>query len=160
LAVFEFIGSQIASKYCELWPIVFDRRKFQLRSKKSSAIAMFDLATLHHFSRCNCVAICAALIPVNLLISTAVIVLSAIDQSPRQRQQLAVLGIFPGALLVSHVASWWLVGVVAPATILLPSLALLCTSINWACIWKPAIVQRAYAYIQTAHPNLNLPTLG
>jgi hypothetical protein len=138
----------------------FRSKKIPLRSKKPSAIAMFDLATLNHFSRCNCVAICAALIPVNLLISTAVIVLSAIDQSPRQRQQLAVLGIFPGTLLISHVASWWIVGVIAPATIILPSLALLCTSINWTCVWKPALAQRLYAHVQTAHPSLHLPTLS
>lgn len=109
---------------------------------------MLDLATLNHFSRCNCVAICAVLIPVNLLISTAVIALSALDRSPQQRQRIAFLGLFPAFLLISHVATWWVVGVVAPASFLLPAIALLCTTINWLCLWKPAIVQQQYGSLR------------
>jgi hypothetical protein len=129
-------------------PYSLPGKQIPLRSGKPSARAMLDLATLNHFSRCNCVAICAALIPVNLLISTAVIVLSALDRSPQKRQRLAILGLFPALLLISHVASWWIVGVVAPASFLLPSIALLCTIINWLCLWKPAIVQQQYGVLR------------
>jgi hypothetical protein len=109
---------------------------------------MLDLATLNHFSRCNCVAICAALIPVNLLISMAVITLSALDRSPRKRQRLVLLALCPALLLVAHVASWWVVGVIAPASFLLPAVACLCTLVNGLCLWKPAIFQQCYGSLR------------
>jgi hypothetical protein len=133
-------------------PYSLPEKQITLRSGKPSARAMLDLATLNHFSRCNCVAICAVLIPVNLLISTAVIALSALNLSPRKRQRLAILGLFPALLLVSHVASWWVVGVVAPASFLLPSIALLCTIVNWLCLWKPEIVQQQYGSLRNRFP--------
>jgi hypothetical protein len=109
---------------------------------------MLDFTALEHFSRCHCVAICAVLIPVNLLMSLAVIVLSALDRSPQQRRQIAMLAWLPALLLVAHVASWWVVGVIAPASFLLPFVALLCTAINCCCLWRPTIVQQGYELLR------------
>jgi hypothetical protein len=114
---------------------------------------MFDLDTLNHFSRCNCVAICAALIPMNLLVSTAVIGLTAIDYPAQFRQRLAVLGSFLGLLLIAHVTSWWIAGVVAPATIILPSLAVVCSIVNWSCIARPTFVRFWYLRLRPSHPS-------
>jgi hypothetical protein len=114
---------------------------------------MLDLDTLNHFSRCNCVAICAALIPMNLLLSTAVIGLTAIDYPALLRQRLATLGSFLGVLLIAHVMSWWIAGVVAPATIILPSLAVVCSIVNWSCIARPDFVQFWYQRLRPSHPS-------
>jgi hypothetical protein len=84
---------------------------------------MFDPSWIGHFSRCHCVAICAALVPLNLLVSALVIGLVARDIAPRWRRLLALGGLPLGGLLVAHVASWWVVGVVALPTIILPTLA-------------------------------------
>jgi hypothetical protein len=98
---------------------------------------MLDLSALHEFSRCHCVAICAALVPINLLISTAVIGLTMFNGSWAQRRWLSIGGALAGLLLFTHVGSWWLIGVVAPATFILPTLGLLCSAINWACLHYP-----------------------
>jgi hypothetical protein len=106
---------------------------------------MFDLTALHEFSRCHCVAICAALIPANLLISTAAIGLAVFDRSAAVGQRwLSRAGVICGLLLIAHVASWWLVGVVAPATFILPTLGLVCMGVNWTCRHHPAILQRLW----------------
>jgi hypothetical protein len=93
-----------------------------------------DFSTINHLSRCYCVAICAFLVPTNLLLSTAVILLTGLARSPQARRNLSIAGTFAAMLLISHVASWWIVGVVAPATFILPSLGLVCTVINWSCM--------------------------
>jgi hypothetical protein len=93
-----------------------------------------DLSTINHLSRCHCVAICAFLVPTNLLLSTSVILLTGLARSPSTRRNLSLAGTFAALLLIAHVASWWIVGVVAPATFILPSLGLVCTVINWGCV--------------------------
>jgi hypothetical protein len=93
-----------------------------------------DFSTINHLSRCHCVAICAFLVPTNLLLSTSVILLTGLARSPEARRNLSIAGTFAALLLIAHVASWWIVGVVAPATFILPALALLCTTINWSCV--------------------------
>jgi hypothetical protein len=105
-----------------------------------------DFATINHLSRCHCVAICAFLVPTNLLISTAVILLTGLARSPQTRRNLSITGTFTALLLIAHVASWWIVGVVAPATFILPTLGLLCTIVNWGCVKYSSI---AGYYIET-----------
>ena len=132
-----------------------------------------DLSTINHLSRCHCVAICAFLVPTNLLLSTAVILLTGLARSPKApaklspqtRRNLSIAGTFTALLLIAHVASWWIVGVVAPATFILPALGLVCTLVNWSCIKYSAI---AGHYIEAwvlsrfyRSPNLadSLPTI-
>lgn len=113
---------------------------------------MLDFSTINHLSRCHCVAICAVLVPTNLLLSSAVILLTGLAQSPsaklsaETRLWLSIAGTCTALLLIAHVASWWMVGVVAPATFILPSLGLLCTVVNWSCIKYSSI---AGYYIQS-----------
>jgi hypothetical protein len=117
--------------------IAVNRRQlqnFSLESKKHKKVAMLDFSTINHLSRCHCVAICAFLVPTNLLLSSTVILLTGLDRSPSTRRKLSLAGTFVALLLIAHVASWWIVGVVAPATFILPSLGLVCTAINWGCV--------------------------
>jgi hypothetical protein len=115
---------------------------------------MLDFSTINHLSRCHCVAICAVLVPTNLLLSSAVILLTGLARSPeaqaklsvKTRLWLSIAGTCTAMLLIAHVASWWLVGVVAPATFILPSLGLLCMVVNWSCIKYSSI---AGYYIQS-----------
>lgn len=95
---------------------------------------MLDFSTINHLSRCHCVAICAFLVPTNLLLSTAVILLTGLARSPQARRNLSLAGAFAALLLIAHVASWWIVGVVAPATFILPTLGIVCTLVNWSCM--------------------------
>jgi hypothetical protein len=108
---------------------------------------MLDLSALNEFSRCHCIAICAGLLPANLLLSTAVIGLTMFDGSWAARRWLSIGGLFCFVLLFSHVVSWWLIGVVAPATFILPSLGMLCSAINWACLTYPVSMGRFWRSI-------------
>jgi hypothetical protein len=105
---------------------------------------MFHLSALHEFSRCYCVAICAGLVPANLLLSTAVIGLTVVNGAMVLRRWLSLGGLCCCLLLLGHVMSWWLIGVVAPATFILPMLSLLCSAMNWACLSHPVAMNRVF----------------
>lgn len=130
---------RLPSKCCELLQITSILEKSSLESMKMHCghWLMLALSALHEFSRCHCVAICAGLVPINLLLSTAVIGLTMFNGSLALRRWLSIGGALACLLLLSHVGSWWLIGVVAPATFILPSLGLLCSAINWACLHYP-----------------------
>ncbi len=108
---------------------------------------MLDLSTLHEFSRCHCLAICAGLVPANLLLSTAVIGLTMFNGSRATRRWLSIGGAGCFMLLLAHVMSWWLIGVVAPATFILPALGLCCSAINGACLSYPVSMSRFWRSI-------------
>jgi hypothetical protein len=97
---------------------------------------ILELSNVAEFSRCHCVGICAALIPMNLLLNSATILLSATGQSPRSIYLVASLGILPALALILHVASWWAVGVVMLPTYILPLLAITCLSIDAYAIFS------------------------
>jgi hypothetical protein len=86
------------------------------------------------------------LVPANLLVCSAIILLTGIERAPHLRQRLMAIGSGLFALLLAHVASWWIVGVVAPATFILPSLGLLCTVINLSCLKYEKVMAQ---YIQS-----------
>jgi hypothetical protein len=105
---------------------------------------MLDVSTLHEFSRCHCVAICAGLVPANLLLSASVIGLTMFDRSIALRQWLSIGGAGCCLLLIAHVMSWWLIGVVAPATFILPALGLISSAVNWCCLNYPTRMGRFF----------------
>lgn len=90
---------------------------------------MFDLNTIAEFSRCHCIGICAFLVPINLLLASATLLLTALDRSPRLIYLLVSIGSFPALALFLHVATWWAIGVVMLPTFILPMLATTCLAI-------------------------------
>ncbi len=90
---------------------------------------MFDLNTIEEFSRCHCVGICVVLVPTNLLLASATLLLTALDRSPRTIYSIVGIGIFPALALFLHVATWWAIGVVMLPTFILPLLATTCLAI-------------------------------
>jgi hypothetical protein len=100
---------------------------------------MFDLNTIVEFSRCHCIGICALLVPANLFLASAVLLLTALDRSPRQIYPIVGIGIFPALALFLHVATWWAIGVVMLPTFILPILATTCLA-----IYAYAIVNRQH----------------
>lgn len=95
---------------------------------------------LGEFSRQNCLAICAALVPLNLLATLGTMIL-AYGHSP-WRWATGAIALTFAHLLILHVVSWWVVGVVMLPTFILPLLALLCLGINGLLLWRPAIMVR------------------
>ncbi len=103
---------------------------------------MFDLNTLFEFSRTNCVAICAFLVPANLLLTLRTIVFTGVRRPPDQVRQTAVLACIPALVMVLHVCTWWMVGVVMAPTFILLGLATTCLGINFWAIAHPQSMVR------------------
>lgn len=98
---------------------------------------MFDFNTLFEFSRANCLAICAFLVPANLLFTLQTMILTGLRRP--QRQVLAAVGLacIPAVVMIFHVFTWWMVGVVMAPTFILLALASTCLSINFWAVAHP-----------------------
>jgi hypothetical protein len=100
---------------------------------------MFELNSIAEFSRCHCIGICAFLVPTNLCLASATMLLTALDRSPRLIYSIVSVAVFPAIALLLHVATWWAIGVVKLPTFILPTLATTCLA-----IYAYAIVNRQH----------------
>jgi hypothetical protein len=95
---------------------------------------MFDFNTLTEFSRNNCVSICAFLVPANLLTTLLTIILTVFNRPTNQvRLAAGIASIFAG-VMVLHVYTWFIIGVVMMPTYILLSLAITCLLTNLGAI--------------------------
>ncbi|MDZ8187969.1 MAG: hypothetical protein RMX96_24350 [Nostoc sp. ChiSLP02] len=108
---------------------------------------MFDFNSLTEFSRNNCVAICTFLVPANLLFTILTMVLTALRRPSHQIWQSAAIASFFASVMILHVYTWFMIGVVMAPTYILMSLAISCLLTNSAAI----LVHRRYAHT----PNLS-----
>ncbi|AOY82410.1 MAG: hypothetical protein F6K63_28840 [Moorea sp. SIO1G6] len=94
---------------------------------------MFDFNILCDFSRNHCVAICAILVPANLLLTLQSIIFTVIGYPQVQVRKAALLACIPALAVIFHVCSWLMIGVVMAPTYILFTLGGICLSINvWA----------------------------
>lgn len=85
---------------------------------------------LCEFSRCHCIAICGGLVPFNLILSFLTLVYVVRQASPGLIQKNAIAVYGGVTLMVLHVSTWFLVGVVMIPTFLLPAFGAVCVAIN------------------------------
>ena len=90
---------------------------------------MFDLNTIAEFSRANCVGICAFLVPANLTFTLLTVTLSALRRPSVQVWQSAAIANLFALVMVLHVYTWFMIGVVMLPTFILMWLAFTC----WVC---------------------------
>lgn len=103
---------------------------------------MFDLNSLFEFSRANCVAICAFLVPINLLLTTRTMVFTGLQRPQSQVQQAAVLAGIPAVVMILHVCTWLMIGVVMAPTYILLGMATTCLATNlWATTYPQSMVR-------------------
>ncbi len=95
---------------------------------------MLDFNTLAEFSRANCVTICAFLVPANLLVTILTMVLTALRRPSHQIWQSAAIASFFASVMILHVYTWFMIGVVMAPTYILMSLAITCLLTNLAAI--------------------------
>lgn len=112
---------------------------------------MFDFNTLADFSRANCISICAFLIPANLITTLLTMHLTALRRSPVQVWQMAGIGSILAVLMLYHVFTWFIVGIVMAPTYILLCLGSICFFTN--------IVAIAYNYNFTL-PGKSLITIN
>jgi hypothetical protein len=103
---------------------------------------MFDLNSLFEFSRTNCVAICAFLVPINLLLTTRTMVFTGLQRPQSQVQQAAILACIPAVVMILHVCTWLMIGVVMAPTYILLGMATTCLATNlWATTYPQSMVR-------------------
>ena len=100
---------------------------------------MFDLHCLGNyvgeFSRSHCVGICAFLVPANLIATSQTILFTILKRSASQIFTISAGSIVYALLMISHVISWFIVGVVMAPTFILMFLGVTCLAINITAIW-------------------------
>jgi hypothetical protein len=103
---------------------------------------MFDFNALLEFSSTNCVAICAFLVPANLLFTLQTMIFTGLQRPQNQVRQAVVLACIPALVMVLHVCAWWMIGVVMAPTFILLWLATTCLGINFWAIAHPQSMAR------------------
>ncbi len=103
---------------------------------------MLDFNTLFEFSCTNCIAICAVLVPANLLFTLQTMIFTGLNRPQVQVRQVAVLACIPALVMILHVFIWWIVGVVMAPTFILLWLAITCLGINFWAIAYPQTLAR------------------
>ena len=94
------------------------------------------LDSLFEFSRTNCVGICAFLVPANILTTALTLGLTGFGRSrPQIFIAAGVASLFSG-IMVLHVLTWFLIGVVMLPTYILLSLGSLCLVTNLAAFFR------------------------
>ena len=104
---------------------------------------MFDLDCLGNwlgdvlgsFSRSHCIAICAFLVPANLIATSQTLLFTFWKRSPLQVLTMTAIASFYALLMISHVISWYAIGVVMTPTFILTFLGITCLVINLTAIW-------------------------
>ena len=115
---------------------------------------MFDFNTLADFSRTHCVAICTFLVPANLLATIVTIVFTALHRPQVQVWRSAGIGNIFASVMVFHVFSWFLIGVVMAPTYILLLLGSICLSVNlWALVHR-ASMRRLLYFLQQSLKQL------
>ncbi len=103
---------------------------------------MFDLNALFEFSRANCIAICAFLVPANLLLTVRTLIFTGLRRPQVQVKQAAILACIPALVMVLHVCTWLMIGVVMAPTYILFWLASTCLGINfWAIAYPQSLLR-------------------
>lgn len=98
---------------------------------------MLDFNSLFEVSRMNCVGICAFLVPANLLTTSLTLTLTGLNRSPRQVLIAAGIASLFSGIMVLHVLTWFLIGVVMMPTYILLSLGSLCLATNLFTVFRP-----------------------
>jgi hypothetical protein len=104
---------------------------------------MLNFAALLSFSHTYCVGICAVLVPLNLLCTSRSLFLVGMGRPVTQVYNAVLMAIAIALLLVLHVASWFIVGVVMIQTFVLLGLGGTCIAGNLWAVGHPQSLQRS-----------------
>jgi predicted neutral ceramidase superfamily lipid hydrolase len=111
---------------------------------------MLDFNTLFEFSRANCAGICAFLIPANILATLLTIILTVLNRPTLQIWQAAGFASMFAAIMILHVYTWFIIGVVMLPTYILLGLAVTCLFANLAAIlWRSNSLKWNYRQAKT-----------
>ncbi|HEY9698471.1 MAG TPA: hypothetical protein V6D10_14500 [Trichocoleus sp.] len=92
------------------------------------------LDSLFEFSRTHCISICAVLVPVNLIATLQTMLLVWFRRPIAQVGLMAATSSLYATLLILHVITWLVIGVVMLPTYILFALGCFCISTNLLCL--------------------------
>lgn len=107
-----------------------------------------DFTTLAELSRIHCLAICAFLVPANLLATLTTMIFTARRAAVWQKALAIGVAAFLAVTMVLHVWTWFAIGVVKAPTFILLSLASLCLLINTAAVIAADRFVLAYRWLR------------
>ncbi|WP_261225394.1 hypothetical protein [Ancylothrix sp. D3o] len=108
---------------------------------------MFDFNFLFEFSRAHCIAICAFLVPANLVCTLLTMILTALHRPAVQVRFSAAFASVPALVMVLHVFTWFMVGVVMLPTFILLTLATVCLAMNFWAVVHPQSMARLLRWL-------------
>ncbi|MFM5891470.1 MAG: hypothetical protein ACKPFD_15990 [Dolichospermum sp.] len=98
---------------------------------------MLDINALAEFSRNNCIGICAFLVPANILTTLLTMILAFLNRPLGQLWTSTALACLFASVMILHVYTWFMIGVVMTPTYILLSLAVTCLLTNLLLmIWR------------------------
>jgi hypothetical protein len=105
---------------------------------------MIDLNTIFEFSRINCVAICSFLVPANLLLTLQTLVFTGFRRPQSQVRKAVLVACVPAVLIILHVCTWLMIGVVMAPTFILLCLGGICLGINLLAIFPGCAIAKQF----------------
>jgi hypothetical protein len=105
-------------------------------------LSMLNLNPLLNFSHTHCISICAILVPANLLATLQTLLLVGFCRPRGQVQRMTGIASLCALLMVLHVVSWLVIGVVMVPTYVLLGLGSTCLGINVWAIAQPSSLER------------------
>ena len=115
---------------------------------------MLDFNTVTEFSHTYCIAICAFLVPANLLTTLQTAILTGLNRPRIQVWASVVVASLWATAMIFHVFTWFAIGVVMPPTYILLVMAITCLTINVWAIAHPAsmmqLIQVAVSVVRGA----------
>lgn len=107
---------------------------------------LIDFVSIAEFSRDRCIAICAFLIPANLLTTIGTLAIVILGRPKHYLRWTVAIATGLALLLISHVGTWFAIGVVTPVTFILLGLATTCLLVNFGgLIYQPFLREKALA---------------
>ena len=107
---------------------------------------MFDFNTLAEFSRADCVGISALMIPTNLVATSLTMIFTVWRRSALQVCLAAGIASIFALVMILHVFTWFMIGVVMPTTYILLWLGFSCLVANLGAILLRRRIAIAYNY--------------
>ena len=95
---------------------------------------MFDLHSVSEFSRAHCLSICAFLVPAILVTTSATMIFTALRRPQAWVWQAAGVASIFAIVMILHVFTWFVVGVVMAPTYILLWLGSSCLFTNFGAI--------------------------
>lgn len=119
---------------------------------------MLDFNALFEFSRSNCVGICTFLVPANLITTALTLTLTGLDRSRAQIVIAAGIASLFSGIMVLHVLTWFLIGVVMLPTYILLSLGSLCLVTNLVAVSRPTQIRELLRALVRICTRVEQPT--